>query len=186
MPIALILAYIEDQNIDINEVSHESLENIYPNASNLSKKDNKFYAKALRISKQLNEQDEDRISQWKKIYNISTENIKTLLNKLDFKFDYYLGESDVVELIPNYIEELKKANLVKLDQGALIANDGQDPPALITKSDGSYMYLTTDIGTIIYREKKFNCDKYQSKKFKFVGHSVIFTILILSILIKKG
>ena len=160
MPIALILAYIEDQNIDINEVSHESLENIYPNASNLSKKDNKFYAKALRISKQLNEQDEDRISQWKKIYNISTENIKTLLNKLDFKFDYYLGESDVVELIPNYIEELKKANLVKLDQGALIANDGQDPPALITKSDGSYMYLTTDIGTIIYREKKFNCDKY--------------------------
>ena len=78
MPIALILAYIEDQDIDINEVSHESLENIYPNASNLSKKDNKFYAKALRISKQLNEQDEDRISQWKKIYNISTENIKTL------------------------------------------------------------------------------------------------------------
>ena len=32
---------------------------------------------------------------------------------------------------------------------------------------------------------KFNCDKYQSKKFKFVGHSVIFTILILSILIVK-
>ena len=160
MPIALILAYIEDQNIDINEVSHKSLENIYPEASNLSKTDKNFYTKALEISKQLNEQDKNRISQWKKIYNISTENIKTLLNKLDFKFDYYLGESDVVELIPDYIEELKEANLVKLDQGALIANDGQDPPALITKSDGSYMYLTTDIGTIIYREQKFNCDKY--------------------------
>ena len=160
MPIALILAYIEDQNIDINEVSHKSLENIYPEASNLSKTDKNFYAKALEISKQLNEQDKNRISQWKKIYNISTENIKTLLNKLDFKFDYYLGESDVVELIPDYIEELKEANLVKLDQGALIANDGQDPPALITKSDGSYMYLTTDIGTILFREQEFNCDKY--------------------------
>ena len=160
MPIALILAYIEDQNIDINEVSHKSLENIYPEASNLSKTDKNFYAKALEISKQLNVQDKNRISQWKKIYNISTENIKTLLNKLDFKFDYYLGESDVVELIPDYIEELKEANLVKLDQGALIANDGQDPPALITKSDGSYMYLTTDIGTILFREQEFNCDKY--------------------------
>lgn len=160
MPIALILAYIEDQNIDINEVSHKSLENIYPEASNLSKTDKNFYAKALEISKQLNEQDKNRISQWKKIYNISTENIKTLLNKLDFKFDYYLGESDVVELIPDYIEELKEANLVKLDQGALIANDGQTPPALITKSDGSYMYLTTDIGTILFREQEFNCDKY--------------------------
>jgi len=160
MPIALILAYIEDKNIDINEVSHKSLENIYPEASNLSKTDKNFYAKALEISKQLNEQDKNRISQWKKIYNISTENIKTLLNKLDFKFDYYLGESDVVELIPDYIEELKEANLVKLDQGALIANDGQTPPALITKSDGSYMYLTTDIGTILFREQEFNCDKY--------------------------
>lgn len=160
MPIALILAYIEDKNIDINEVSHKSLENIYPEASNLSKTDKNFYTKALEISKQLNEQDKNRISQWKKIYNISTENIKTLLNKLDFKFDYYLGESDVVELIPDYIEELKEANLVKLDQGALIANDGQTPPALITKSDGSYMYLTTDIGTILFREQEFNCDKY--------------------------
>ena len=160
MPIALILAYIEDKNIDINEVSHKSLENIYPEASNLSKTDKNFYTKALEISKQLNEQDKNRISQWKKIYNISTENIKTLLDKLDFKFDYYLGESDVVELIPDYIEELKEANLVKLDQGALIANDGQTPPALITKSDGSYMYLTTDIGTILFREQEFNCDKY--------------------------
>ena len=160
MPIALILAYIEDKNIDINEVSHKSLENIYPEASNLSKTDKNFYAKALEISKQLNEQDKNRISQWKKIYNISTENIKTLLNKLDFKFDYYLGESDVVELIPDYIEELKEADLVKLDQGALIANDGQTPPALITKSDGSYMYLTTDIGTILFREQEFNCDRY--------------------------
>ena len=160
MPIGLILAYIEDQNIDINEVSHKSLENIYPEASNLSKTDKNFYTKALEISKQLNEQDKNRISQWKKIYNISTENIKTLLDKLDFKFDYYLGESDVVELIPDYIEELKEANLVKLDQGALIANDGQTPPALITKSDGSYMYLTTDIGTILFREQEFNCDKY--------------------------
>ena len=70
MPIALILAYIEDQNIDINEVSHKSLENIYPEASNFSKTDKNFYAKA-RISKQLNEQDKNRISQWKKIYNIS-------------------------------------------------------------------------------------------------------------------
>jgi arginyl-tRNA synthetase len=87
MPIGLILAYIENQNIDINEVSHKSLENIYPEASNLSKTDKNFYAKALEISKQLNEQDKNRISQWKKIYNISTENIKTLLNKLDFNFD---------------------------------------------------------------------------------------------------
>ena len=56
-------------------------------------------------------------------------------------------------MLPDFINNLKKKTLVKIDDGALIANDNQDPPALITKSDGSYMYLTTDIGTILYREK---------------------------------
>ncbi len=82
------------------------------------------------------------------------------MNDLDFYFDNYLGESDVILLIPDFIEFIKKENLAVLDDGALIANDGQDPPALITKSDGSYMYLTTDIGTILYREKNFKADKY--------------------------
>ena len=160
MPVALILTYIEENNLNINNITHEDLENIYPSASNISNTDKNFYSKAMKVSKELNNQDKSRISQWKKIYEISTKNIKSLLNKLGFEFDYYLGESDVIKLIPDYIEVLKKNKLVRYDQGALISNDNQDPPALITKSDGSYMYLTTDIGTIINREEAFDCDKY--------------------------
>ncbi len=160
MPIALILTYIEENNLNIDDITHEDLENIYPSASNISNTDKNFYSKAMKVSKELNNQDENKISQWKKIYEISTKNIKSLLNKLGFEFDYYLGESDVIKLIPDYIEVLKKNKLVRYDQGALISNDNQDPPALITKSDGSYMYLTTDIGTIINREEAFDCDKY--------------------------
>ena len=160
MPIALILTYIEENNLNIDDITHEDLENIYPSASNISNTDKNFYSKAMKVSKELNNQDENKISQWKKIYEISTKNIKSLLNKLGFEFDYYLGESDVIKLIPDYIEMLKKNKLVRYDQGALISNDNQDPPALITKSDGSYMYLTTDIGTIINREEAFDCDKY--------------------------
>ena len=160
MPIALIIAYIENENIDINKITCEDLEEIYPNASILSNKDSHFYERALQISKEMNLGKSKRIDQWKIIYNLSTKNIKSLLEKLDFNFDYYLGESDVISLLPDYIEKLKKKKLVKLDEGALIANDKQDPPALITKSDGSYMYLTTDIGTILYREKFFKPDYY--------------------------
>ena len=54
------------------------------------------------------------------------------MDDLDFYFDNYLGESDVILLIPDFIEFIKKENLAVLDDGALIANDGQDPPALIT------------------------------------------------------
>ena len=160
MPIALIIAYIEKNNIDIDTISSLDLEDIYPNASKISKEDDSFYKTALNISKEMNLSDSLRIKQWKKIYKISTENIKSLLSSLGFKFDYYLGESDVISLLPEFIEKLKKEELVKIDDGALISNDGQDPPALITKSDGSYMYLTTDLGTIIYREKNFKVNKY--------------------------
>ena len=160
MPLALIIAYIENKNIDIKTLSSDDLEEIYPNASSLSKENEEFYSEALNISKEMNLKNEHRVSQWKKIYDVSTKNIKSLLSDLDFNFDYYLGESDVISLLPDFINNLKKKNLVKIDDGALIANDSQDPPALITKSDGSYMYLTTDIGTILYREKNFSPDYY--------------------------
>jgi len=63
-----------------------------------------------------------------------------------------------------------------LDDGALIANDGQDPPALITKSDGSYMYLTTDIGTILYREKNF-CPMKNFAKVAGITLLILITLL---------
>lgn len=160
MPLALIICYIEEENLDINNITYEDLENIYPSASIQAKDSESFYLKALEISKEMNLGNKKRLSQWKIIYELSTSSVKYLLKKLDFKFDYYLGESDVVDILPNFIDNLKEKNLVKIDDGALIANDNQEPPALITKSDGSYMYLTTDLGTVIFREGKFKADKY--------------------------
>ena len=160
MPIAQIIAFIEKESLNFKSIKHDDLEKIYPLAAKLSKEDKGFYKTALNISRELNLRDETRINQWKIIYDVSTKNIISILNDLDFYFDNYLGESDVISLLPDFIEYIKKDNLAILDDGALIANDGQDPPALITKSDGSYMYLTTDIGTILYREKMFKADKY--------------------------
>ena len=160
MPIAQIIAFIEKESLNFKSIKHNDLEKIYPLAAKLSKEDKGFYKTALNISRELNLRDETRINQWKIIYDVSTKNIISILDDLDFYFDNYLGESDVISLLPDFIEYIKKDNLAILDDGALIANDGQDPPALITKSDGSYMYLTTDIGTILYREKMFKADKY--------------------------
>ena len=160
MPIAQIIAFIEKESLDFKTIKHDDLEKIYPLAAKLSKEDKGFYKTALNISRELNLRNETRINQWKIIYDVSTKNIISILNDLDFYFDNYLGESDVISLLPDFIEYIKKDNLAILDDDALIANDGQDPPALITKSDGSYMYLTTDIGTILYREKMFKADKY--------------------------
>ena len=74
-------------------------------------------------------------------------------------FDYWLGESDVNNLIPKMIEELLKDEKIINDDGALISAEDTDPKILITKSDGSYLYITTDLATILFRQKNIGYDK---------------------------
>ena len=56
----------------------------------------------------------------------------------------------------------------------------------ITKSDGSYLYITTDLATILYRQSKFNYDKAyyivdnrQSLHFKQFLIQLSFLVLII-------
>ena len=79
MPIALIIAYTEKNNLDIGELTFSDFEDIYPKASNLSKDDISFYEQAKNISKKLNEQDDFYITKWKIIYNLVIPEIKKLL-----------------------------------------------------------------------------------------------------------
>ena len=93
-----------------------------------------------------------------KIKKISEDSLKDTLAVLNHSFDLWLGESDVNNLIPKMINDLKENNKVKLDN-ALVSTEKTDPPILITKSDGSYLYLTTDLATIIYRLNNIDFDK---------------------------
>ena len=160
MPIALIVAYTEKNNLDIGELTFSDFEDIYPKASSLSKDDVNFYEQSKNISKKLNEQDDFYITKWKIIYNLVIPEIKKLLEQVGHKFDYYLGESDVVENIEIVLDQAKKDKKIIVDDGAYISTEKTDPPVLITKSDGSYLYLTTDLGTVHYREENFDIDSY--------------------------
>ena len=73
---------------------------------------------------------------------------------------WYFGESDVVEETNLVVLKAVEEGKVKKDSGALISTEEVDPPILITKSDGSYLYLTTDLGTVLFREKKNDFNKY--------------------------
>ena len=70
-----------------------------------------------------------------------------------------MGESDVNHLIPGMIKKLKDDGKISLDDGAYVSNFVSDPKILITKSDGSYLYLTTDLATVLNRIKKNKIDK---------------------------
>ena len=179
MPIGLILAYIEKERIDINSLTYLDLETIYPKASELSASNKDFYIEAQEISKKLNSKNKNYLSKWEIIYELAIPNIKNLLNKLNYEFDWWRGESDVIDEVKTVINDAMEKNLVVEDEGALVSTEKDEPPILITKSDGSYLYLTTDLGTVAYREKSKKFDRYiyvvdsrQKKHFEQVFKTV--------------
>jgi arginyl-tRNA synthetase len=173
MPVALILAFIEKNKIDINSVNYLDLESIYPDANNLAKSDEVFYENAKKIAKKLNNGDKLTLNNWRKIYKTSVTEIKKLLKEMGHSFDWFYGESDVVEETKKVIANAKIQKKVVDDSGALVSKEKHEPPIILIKSDGSFLYLTTDLGTIYFREKKQVFNKYlyvvdqrQSNHFK--------------------
>jgi arginyl-tRNA synthetase len=119
---------------------------------------------------------------------VSREALKREFAALGVEFDLWLGESDVDSLIPDMVEDLAKKGILVDDQGAKVvfvhdkmvpAKDGGErpnvPPLLVISSEGSAMYGTTDLATILDRKNRFQAelvlycvDQRQSEHFETV------------------
>ena len=181
MPIAQIITYLEKKDLEIHSLDSSQLEIIYPKASEEYKQNNEFKTRAQEINKLLNENNQQLVKMWKSIKEVSIKSLKENFTTLDHSFDYWLGESDVNNLIPKMINELLKDEKIIYDDGALISAENTDPKILITKSDGSYLYITTDLATILFRQKNIGYDKAfyivdnrQSLHFKQLFSSIEF------------
>ena len=181
MPVAQIITYLEKEDIDPESVDSNKLEMIYPKASEEYKRNDDFKKRAQQVNKLLNNNDKNMLGIWKIIKNTSVDSLEKDLKTLNHRFDFWLGESDVNDLIPGMIDNLIKNKKVIKDQGALISAEDVDPKVLITKSDGSYLYITTDLATILYRQLNIEYDKAfyivdnrQSLHFKQLFDSIKF------------
>ena len=181
MPIAQIITYLEKEDMQLQSLDSNHLEIIYPKASEEYKQNEDFKTRAQEINKLLNNNDKQILNMWKFIKDISIQSLKENFEKLGHSFDYWLGESDVNNLIPEMIDELLKDEKIIYDDGALISAEDTDPKILITKSDGSYLYITTDLATILFRQKNIGYDKAfyivdnrQSLHFKQLFSSIKF------------
>ncbi len=159
MPVAQIITYCDKKNIEIGKISISKLEEIYPQASSEYKNDEIFKLNALKTNKLLTTGHPEVNLKWKRLREITLANLQETLTSLNHDFDYWWGESTVNELIPQMLEELISKNKIQEDHGAYISSQVTDPRILITKSDGSYLYITTDLATVVLRNKKISHEK---------------------------
>ncbi len=140
------------------------LEEIYPFASGKCKVDEEYKAQALEATAQLQNGLRGYRALWKQILKVSVNDLKKNYENLDVHFDLWNGESDVDDLIPDMVRKMKEEGHAYLSDGALVVDIRKEtdkkelPPCIILKSDGAANYETTDLATIIQRERDYQPD----------------------------
>jgi arginyl-tRNA synthetase len=166
LQMGLVIAELEERGIDdISSITADLLNEIYPAASRRSKTDEEFKNKAHKITAEFQSGNEKYLTVLKKITETSIPDLKENYKRLNVSFDLWNGESDADKYTGELLEILKQKNLLQLSDGALVADVSEPedkttiPPVIIKKSDGSSNYATTDLATILQRQKDYNPDK---------------------------
>jgi len=106
----------------------------------------------------LEQGDKEAIELWQWMKDFSMIEFNRVYDLLDCEFDSFAGESFYSDKMPAILEELREKKIVKKDDGAEIVDleEYGMPPSLITKRDGSSLYVTRDIAAAVYRKNTYD------------------------------
>ena len=136
---------------------------LYREVTRLEETDENIKRTAREELVKLQAGDAENLAIWKQTVELSWREFEKLYDLLDIRFDERLGESAYNDALAPLCTELEKRGIATTSEGALCiffpdipALDGK--PAIIRKSDGGFLYATTDLATIEYRIKHWNPD----------------------------
>ena len=141
------------------------LEEIYPAASAKKKVDEVFAEKAHTATYELQNGRRGYRAIWQHIMKLSVADMTRIYNSLDVHFESWLGESDADPFIPDMIADFKAKGLAVESEGAWVIPVAEEtdkkevPPCILVKSDGSAIYATTDLATLVQRMQDWHPDK---------------------------
>ena len=158
-------------------VTLEDLERLYPAAAAEAKSDPAFRDRARRATAELQGGRPGYRALWAHFVAVSRTALEREFGALGVTFDLWNGESDADPVMAEMIAHLESAGLLVEDDGARVVHvakpgemrkrklaDGSmieapsPPPLLVISSEGSAMYGTTDLATILDRRKTIDPD----------------------------
>lgn len=107
--------------------------------------------------------DQENIEIWKQAVALSWKEFERLYSLLDISFDERLGESFYNDALAPLVDRLLAENVAEVSEGAVCVFFRESPeleekPCLIRKRDGGFLYATTDLATLEYREQRWKPD----------------------------
>jgi len=158
-------AYTGDFNEVEPPITNSDLEEIYPYASNKSKEDERYLEEAREITFKIQNHERGYYDLWKKVVEISKKDIKQVYDMLNVNFELWLGESDATEYLDELTTIYEERNALTESEGAEVVEVKEEtdnspmPPLLFKRSNGTISYETTDLATILQRQKEINPDE---------------------------
>jgi arginyl-tRNA synthetase len=138
-------------------VTLAELEEMYPTASRNSKEDPARMERSRQATAELQDGRPGYRALCQHFYDISIVALERDYGNLGVFFDLWKGEAHVHDLIAPMVADMKRKGLVEESEGAQVIRVAEPtdkheiPPVILVKSDGAFMYATTDLATIVDR-----------------------------------
>jgi arginyl-tRNA synthetase len=158
----MLIAELEDveQEGQRGELALADLEIFYRQAKAHFDEDAGFADRARQYVVKLQSGDQHCLELWQKFIDLSMQHAEEIYQTLNVSLqpEDTKGESAYNEALPGVVEELVKLGLAREDQGAklvyldsVVDGEGNPLPLMIQKTDGGYLYGTTDLAALRYR-----------------------------------
>jgi arginyl-tRNA synthetase len=182
MPVGQLIVELEDRQPDLvyfdpeydpavsgpypgeSPVTLDDLSDMYPIITKRCAEDPDTAERARRATFDLQNGREGYLALWKHFHDVSIEEQRKDFGSLDVEFDVWYGESTVHDRLEPMVSDLLSSDIARESEGAVIIDVSQPedkkemPPLLLTRSDGSYLYSTTDLATIDMRVSDMDMD----------------------------
>ncbi len=134
---------------------------LYREVNTLEQTDPAVHKAAREELVKLQQGDAENRAIWQQLVDLSWAEFGEIYEKLGVAFDERLGESFYDPVLANLVDKLLSTGTAQVSEGAVCIFFPDVPalaekPCLIRKSDGGFLYATTDLATIEYRTERWN------------------------------
>lgn len=158
--------YDESMFVEEPPVTMEDLDRMYPAASARMKEEVAYRDRARKATAELQKGRAGYLALHKHFWKVSKFALEREFTALNIHFDLWKGESDVNYLIEDLVTRARESGVAVPSEGALVIQVAREqdkkeiPPLLLVSSEGSAMYGTTDLATIVEREREVKPDLF--------------------------
>jgi arginyl-tRNA synthetase len=133
---------------------------LYREVNALEQNDPTVHKAAREELVKLQQGDAENRAIWQQLVDLSWSEFEDIYTRLGVRFDERLGESFYDPALAPLVEKLLAAKIAEISEGATCIFFPEEPaladkPCLIRKSDGGFLYATTDLATIEYRVERW-------------------------------